>query len=85
MIITAICSIGGVFGGFWFYLAYKKEQEKWPYNNEELNVVMERFSPEAQDALRRRKMVLTQDEMIKIDPAFKIPILNIPSGLEPDM
>ena len=46
---------------------------------------MERFSPEAQDALRRRKVVLSQEEFQKIDPAFKVPVLNIPRGVEPDM
>ena len=81
MIFTAIATVlaGGL--STWFYMRYNSEEH--PYSNAELSVMAMAAKNENQDFLRRRKLVVTPEEIREIDPHFQPPL--IPTRGEPDI
>jgi hypothetical protein len=81
MFISALASLIGTGSVYWFVKQYKNEQR--PYTNKELSNMSERYGKEQQEFLRKRKVVLTAAEIMRIDPTFKMPYVATTG--EPDI
>lgn len=81
MFISALSTLIGACSAYWVVRQYKNEQR--PYTNKELSNMSERYGKEQQEFVRKRKVVLTSAEIMRIDPTFKMPY--VPTTGEPDI
>lgn len=81
MFFLAIGSLLGTVTAAWFTMMYK--QQNSGYTNAQLKTMAQGQRRDSREFIRKRKLVVTIDEILALDPTFQPPL--VPSKGEPDI